>query len=59
MPMCKPGAESEQASSQFQGPTGRLPLSQSRNKLSLSRFLEFFCVNAGFAVSANWMLGAF
>lgn len=56
MPMSRSGAVSELAFSQFQEPATRSSFSK---KISLSRFLEFFCINGDFMVSANWTLGAF
>lgn len=58
-PGSRPAAVSQLASSQFQDSAAMSSFSKKLNKLSLSRFLESFCVNHCFMTSANWMLGGF
>lgn len=59
MSMSRPGLVSELATLQLQEPSARSSSSKNLNKLSLSCFLEFFCINTGSIASANWTLGAF
>ncbi|XP_046727349.1 1-phosphatidylinositol 4,5-bisphosphate phosphodiesterase eta-2a isoform X6 [Silurus meridionalis] len=56
MPMFRPGAVSELASSQFQEPDAKSAFSKN---LSLSRLLEGFLINGCFMTKANWMLGVY
>lgn len=58
MPLSTPGLVPELASS-VPGTNCQILFLEVPKKLSLSCFLESFCINSGSMANANWTLGAF